>query len=1069
MNKLYLTTLLTIITVTLSAQQIKLFDLQKNVAPNEIHNVSKGSILTVNENIQKQLMQRKAEKIVIDIPYQQEVFHVQLQKVNLFSKQFAIVKASDFSETTTVEGYFLQGNLLGIQEKTSVAFSIFEKEIIAVINDGKRTISIAKLNNSHNKYIVYNEADIIRKNNLFETDDIAYEPNSNTSITSNDVNNYRTGIGCTLDVYFEIANRAYITAGSTIANATNYLCAIFNNVQLIYANEQIDIQIREIKVWDIVDPEDALTTTNAVLNNFELRMGATGFNGDLAHYVTSKSIGGGLAYLNVLSSSSRYRTGVSGNLTTTNTAFPTYTWNAYVISHEIGHNIGSNHTQWCGWTGGAIDNCYAVEGSCSPGPTPTSGGTIMSYCHLSGIGVNFNNGFGPLPGNLLRSRITANAICNCNNLYVNINKTDAGCGGTNNGVAEAIIEDGTGPFTFEWSNGATTQQVTGLAPGSYYVKVTGTNANCTIIKGVRINNNTSSSLFVGKAPSNNTITECTGNNIVLSANAIGGNGAYTYQWYNGVSLISGETNSTYTATTSGNYLATVNSGTCTGSSAATNITFAPTPLPVISANKPSPICANDKITLSVSPHIGYNISWYKDGVLIVDSISKDITVNASGNYAARLTTLSNCQANSANFNLVVNPLPSATISGAAFNYFCDGVTQILTANTDFGTTYQWFKNGILIPSETNSTYTVTAVGGYSVIISDALSCSKQSATVYYEKAQKVNFDVTNTRPLTFCTGDSTVLKTNVMRTQGGTSVSGSEILNYIWYKDGTIITGAIKDSLVVKVSGIYSVKVGSNTRCDSTKLNIIVVVNPLPTTSILSSLGSPINYGDLTTLSTTAPYVTYQWYRNGAIIVGATNVTYDIGDGGIYTCEITDGNNCKGQSAPLVLQVLNNNPIITGQLNNNYNVITTTYTSDNTTTLLKSTNGIQFNEVATLQAPFVYNDNAINNLSTYYYKLKVTQNTGNVYSNVIVLNRGNQQQSIKIFPNPVHEYMYINSILPIEQYQIFDHLGKAVKTRSVNQSEASILKVSLRSLPKGSYVLRCNTKTGISNHVFLIQ
>ena len=49
-----------------------------------------------------------------------------------------------------------------------------------------------------------------------------------------------------------------------------------------------------------------------------------------------------------------------------------------VITHETGHNLGSNHTQWCGWPGGAIDNCYDTEGNCEPGPAPVNGGTMMS-------------------------------------------------------------------------------------------------------------------------------------------------------------------------------------------------------------------------------------------------------------------------------------------------------------------------------------------------------------------------------------------------------------------------------------------------------------------------------------------------------------------------------------------------------------------------------------------------------------------------------------------------------------------------------------------------------------------
>ncbi|MEZ4949652.1 MAG: hypothetical protein R2784_09740 [Saprospiraceae bacterium] len=37
--------------------------------------------------------------------------------------------------------------------------------------------------------------------------------------------------------------------------------------------------------------------------------------------------------------------------------------------------------------------------------------TIMSYCHLvSGVGINFNNGFGPNPGDKIRYEISNAAV-----------------------------------------------------------------------------------------------------------------------------------------------------------------------------------------------------------------------------------------------------------------------------------------------------------------------------------------------------------------------------------------------------------------------------------------------------------------------------------------------------------------------------------------------------------------------------------------------------------------------------------------------------------------------------------
>ena len=65
-------------------------------------------------------------------------------------------------------------------------------------------------------------------------------------------------------------------------------------------------------------------------------------------------------------------------------------WNINVVGHEMGHNFGSNHTHWCGWPGGPIDNCGDLEGPCSGYTNNPQGqlGTMMSYCHaISGGSV----------------------------------------------------------------------------------------------------------------------------------------------------------------------------------------------------------------------------------------------------------------------------------------------------------------------------------------------------------------------------------------------------------------------------------------------------------------------------------------------------------------------------------------------------------------------------------------------------------------------------------------------------------------------------------------------------------
>ena len=63
--------------------------------------------------------------------------------------------------------------------------------------------------------------------------------------------------------------------------------------------------------------------------------------------------------------------------------------------------------------------------------------------------------------NLLEAQVT------CSVTSINVT-----CYGLNNGKASAFGAGGWAPYTYQWSNGLTTQHVAGLAPGTYYVTVT---------------------------------------------------------------------------------------------------------------------------------------------------------------------------------------------------------------------------------------------------------------------------------------------------------------------------------------------------------------------------------------------------------------------------------------------------------------------------------------------------------------------------------------------------------------------------------------------------------------------
>ncbi|MBL4658700.1 MAG: hypothetical protein JKX73_11915, partial [Flavobacteriales bacterium] len=108
-----------------------------------------------------------------------------------------------------------------------------------------------------------------------------------------------------------------------------------------------------------------------------------------------------------------------------------------------------------------------------------------------------------------------------------ISETNVTCKGANDGVADLLVIDGVPPFTFLWSNSATTEDITGLAPGAYSVTITDANG-CIINDGTTITE--PATALVVDAGVDITICSSTSTTIGGSPTASGGTASYTYAW-----------------------------------------------------------------------------------------------------------------------------------------------------------------------------------------------------------------------------------------------------------------------------------------------------------------------------------------------------------------------------------------------------------------------------------------------------------------------------------------------------------------------------------------------------------
>ena len=213
--------------------------------------------------------------------------------------------------------------------------------------------------------------------------------------------------GDTVSVYIDCDYDLFRSHGSSITNTINYVQSLMNDVSVIYQNENITLNVDDIHVWDSVDPYDKDNVT-AAIHNFRSHLNEE-FDADLAILLsTNTRLSGGVAFVDGFCDKTRAYSYANLNSNIPNSS--DYSWQTHVISHEIGHNLGSPHTNDCSWGpdgNQALDDCFS--NSCSE-VAGSVRGTIMSNCHLPGRGgVFFSRGFGQEPGDRIRAKI---AECN---------------------------------------------------------------------------------------------------------------------------------------------------------------------------------------------------------------------------------------------------------------------------------------------------------------------------------------------------------------------------------------------------------------------------------------------------------------------------------------------------------------------------------------------------------------------------------------------------------------------------------------------------------------------------------
>ena len=481
---------------------------------------------------------------------------VKLKEFTVLDKNHTLILETDNGQEIQPFYSDLQSFYIKLNDEIIGTLLSFDNNLIITYKIDNRQFEINKIDD---EIILFDVNDCIYENSFSCAVENEFE-----EISSSNSSSISTNPDC-IELAIEIDQYTRNTFFSNTA-ASTWAHAIIAGVSQVYFGEiNVHINVVNTIIWNTTDPyasiiNDAGTMLTALRNHWTANNSS--ISRDIVHLLTKRSNTGtgGIAYVDVLCNYS-WGYAFSSDLNS-NTSFsfpnPSYTWNLFVVAHEIGHNVGSSHTHWCGWapepslgfSGGPIDNCVSVEGSCPDNPTPQVG-TIMSYCHTTSSGALID--FHPVvisqalnPGVNGASCLTACPFYGCTDstalnydplatvddgscIYPPVSLTatvsDISCYGQTDGYINLHVIGGASPYTYLWSNGYISEDIYNLSSGTYSVVVTDS-----------LNQQATASFNIIEPDSlytNYTVINASGpgvNDGAIYSYTFGGTPPYTYYW-----------------------------------------------------------------------------------------------------------------------------------------------------------------------------------------------------------------------------------------------------------------------------------------------------------------------------------------------------------------------------------------------------------------------------------------------------------------------------------------------------------------------------------------------------------
>jgi gliding motility-associated-like protein len=331
-------------------------------------------------------------------------------------------------------------------------------------------------------------------------------------------------------------------------------------------------------------------------------------------------------------------------------------------------------------------------------------------------------------------------------------------------------------------------------------------------------------------------------------------------------------------------------------------------------------CKNSKAVFKVKA-IGPGIlsyQWKKGNIDLIGQTKDSLVLNNlnysdSGDYSVKIWSL--CDTVISSFAKLII-FKSTTILTQPVNVSaCKDSTVKFKVNADgYGNVaYKWKKNGQDIIGANADSLVIPIVNYFDTADYSVLVSSFCDSVLSNSVKLKVFFPIFTTQPISIlqCSGTKAIFKSRV--------TNDTNII-YKWYKNGNLVIGANKDSLVINNitnsdTGFYQIKaIGKCTSIFSDTVYLRLYKNTTINTQPQSVSQCINTTAFLTVKATGSGVISYQWKKGNTILLGQTNDSLIINninyaDTGIYSVNVKS--NCDSvASATARISIVPNTKII---------------------------------------------------------------------------------------------------------------------------------------------------------------